>query len=260
MWGWPSCLLQSTGGGTNRILLASALSSMLCTIVYKCYMQQLHHTCQNCVYQSPPALDVISCVQQHMVICSCQGRQRQHMDLAVSPSLDLVSGMLPATLRVSPTLGQFQSKLKAVLFRSAYDSARSWLLRLLELRLTNFPTYLLTYMGIISQNRVSRHDCIIAVSLGCFVSLGTSLFQTNWHHLMPSSICRHHWSSASILHVSIFDTAQQSKPYRNTGWDARVVQLQLEDGAKIMQSWCEKSPWCNNAQLNNVQLLIQDVI
>ena len=36
MWGWLSCLLQSTGGGTNRILLASALSSMLCTIVYKC--------------------------------------------------------------------------------------------------------------------------------------------------------------------------------------------------------------------------------
>jgi len=31
---------------------------------------------------------------------------------------------LPATLRVSPTLGQFQSKLKAVLFRSAY---KTWL-------------------------------------------------------------------------------------------------------------------------------------
>ena len=29
---------------------------------------------------------------------------------------------LPATLRVSPTLGQFQSKLKAVLFRSAYET------------------------------------------------------------------------------------------------------------------------------------------
>ena len=42
-----------------------------------------------CVYQSPPALDVISCVQQHMVICSCQGRQRQHADLAVSQSPDL---------------------------------------------------------------------------------------------------------------------------------------------------------------------------
>ena len=29
---------------------------------------------------------------------------------------------LPATLRVSPTIGQFQSKLKAVLFRSAYET------------------------------------------------------------------------------------------------------------------------------------------
>jgi len=28
MWGWPSCLLQSAGGEANKILLASALSSM----------------------------------------------------------------------------------------------------------------------------------------------------------------------------------------------------------------------------------------
>jgi len=64
-----------------------------------------------------------------------------------------------------------QRKLKAVLFPSAYetwllhftvfllsiswqehptrhDSARSWLLRLLELRLTNFPTYLLTFVTV----------------------------------------------------------------------------------------------------------------
>ena len=31
-------------------------------------------------------------------------------------------------------------------------------------------------------NRVSWRDWIIAVSLGCFVSLCTSLFQTNWYH------------------------------------------------------------------------------
>ena len=34
---------------------------------------------------------------------------------------------------------------------------------------------------------------------------------------MQSSIHRHHWSSASILHVSVFDIAQQSEPYRNIG-------------------------------------------
>ena len=66
----------------------------------------------------------------------------------------------------------------------------------------------------ICPNRVSRHDWIIAVSLGCFVSLHTSSFR---NHLMPSSICRYHWSSASILRASVFDDAQQSEPYRNIG-------------------------------------------
>ena len=69
----------------------------------------------------------------------------------------------------------------------------------------------------IYPNRVSRRDWIIAVSLGCFVSLSTSSFHTNWYHLMPSSIRRHHWSSASILRASVLDIAQQSKPYRNIG-------------------------------------------
>ena len=57
----------------------------------------------------------------------------------------------------------------------------------------------LSSMRIICPNRVSRSKWIIAVSLGCFVSLRTSSFRTNWYHLMPSSIRRHHWSRASIL-------------------------------------------------------------
>jgi len=36
------------------------------------------------------------------------------------------------------------------------------------------------------------------VSLGCPVSLRTSLFRTNWYHLIPSRICRHHWSKADL--------------------------------------------------------------
>jgi len=75
----------------------------------------------------------------------------------------------------------------------------------------------LSSMRIICPNRVSRRDWIIAVSLGCFVSLRTSSFRTNWYHLMPSSIRRHHWSSASILRASVLDIAQQSEPYRNIG-------------------------------------------
>ena len=113
------------------------------------YTQQLHHTCQNCVYQSPPALDVISCVQQHMAICSCQGRQRQHTDLAVSPSPDLVCGISYLRLCVYHRhLDRFKASWRQYFFArpTRHDSARSWLLRLLELRLTNFPTYLLTYL------------------------------------------------------------------------------------------------------------------
>jgi len=72
----------------------------------------------------------------------------------------------------------------------------------------------LSSMPIICPNMVSRRDWIIAVSLGCFLSLRTSSLHTNWYHLMPSSIRRHHWSSASILRVSIIDIAQQSEPYR----------------------------------------------
>jgi len=75
----------------------------------------------------------------------------------------------------------------------------------------------LSSMRIICPNRVSRCDWIIAVSLGWFVSLRTSSFRTDWYHLMPSSICRHHWSSASILRASVLDIAQQSVPYRNIG-------------------------------------------
>ena len=57
----------------------------------------------------------------------------------------------------------------------------------------------LSSMRIICQHSVSRRDWIIAVSLGCFVSLRTSSFRTNWYHSMPSSIRRHHWSSASVI-------------------------------------------------------------
>ena len=57
----------------------------------------------------------------------------------------------------------------------------------------------LSSMHIICPNKVSRRDWIIAVSLGCFVSLRTSSFRTNWYHLMPSSIRRHHWSCMCVM-------------------------------------------------------------
>ena len=48
----------------------------------------------------------------------------------------------------------------------------------------------LSSMRIICPNRVSQRNWIIASSV-----------PTNWYRLMPSSICRHHWSSASILRI-----------------------------------------------------------
>ena len=91
-------------------------------------------------------------------------------------------------------------------------------------------------MRIICPNRVSRRDWIIAVSLGWFVSLRTSSFRTNWYHLISSSICRHHWSSASILHASVLDIAQQSEPYRNIG---KMHVLYSLNFVEMTDSWQE---------------------
>jgi len=54
---------------------------------------------------------------------------------------------------------------------------------------------------------------IIAVRLGCLVILLTSSLQTDWCHLIPSSVLRHHWSRASILRASTLVIAQHSDPY-----------------------------------------------
>jgi len=91
----------------------------------------------------------------------------------------------------------------------------------------------LSSMRIICPNRVNRRDWIIAVSLGCFVSLRAS-FRINWYHLMPSSIRRHHWSSASILHASVLDIAQQSEPYRNIG---KMLVLYSFNFVEIGEPW-----------------------
>ena len=97
---------------------------------------------------------------------------------------------------------------------------------------------------LICPNRVSRRDWIIAVSLGCFVSLRTSSFHTNWYHLMPSSICRHHWSSASILSASVLDIGQQSEPYRNIGKYTRcTASTSLRWRAVTSKSYFLSSAW-----------------
>jgi len=125
----------------------------------------------------------------------------------------------------------------------------------------------LSSMRIICPNRVSRHDWIVAVSLGCFVSLRTSSLCTNWYHLMPSSIRIHHWSSASILHASVLDIAQQSEPYRNIGkihvlYSFNFVEMASRD--LQYNSWQIKSCICSikrhHFQLNNPDFKITELL
>jgi len=95
----------------------------LCTIVHKC----LHAA-------APPYLSEL-CIPVSTSAGCYFLRSATYGDLLVprtststyGPRSFAISGpsvwnKLPATLRVSPTLGQFQSKLKAVLFRSAYET------------------------------------------------------------------------------------------------------------------------------------------
>jgi len=117
----------------------------------------------------------------------------------------------------------------------------------------------LSSMRIICPNRVSRRYWIIAVSLGCFVSLRTSSFHTNWCHLMPNSIGRHHWSSASILRASVLDIAQQSEPYSNIGkmhvlYSFNFVEMTSRD----LQIWFSKL--CMAARVMALRRLMSQVL
>ena len=62
--------------------------------------------------------------------------------------------------------------------------------------------------------RESQRAWTVAERCGCSVFRLTSSFRTWWYHLISSSLCRHHWSRASILCTSILATAQDSEPYR----------------------------------------------
>jgi len=58
---------------------------------------------------------------------------------------------------------------------------------------------------------------------------------------MPSSIRRHHWSSASILHASVLDIAQQSEPYRNIGKIHMLYSFNfVEVVSRDLQIWFSK--------------------
>ena len=88
-----------------------------------------------------------------------------------------------------------------------------------------------------------RCEWIIAVRLGCLVFLLTSSLQTNWCHLIPSSVLKYHWSRASILRGSTLVIAQHSDPYRKIGrihvsYNFSFVGIEMRDFQKWLSRLC----------------------
>ena len=86
-------------------------------------------------------------------------------------------------------------------------------------------------------------DWIITVRLGCLVILLTSSLQTNWCHLIPSSVLKHHWSRASIVHASTLAIAQHLDLYRKIGgiqvlYNFRFVGIEIRDFQKWLSWLC----------------------
>jgi len=74
----------------------------------------------NKIRSTSPTADLSYLIHDYQLASTRYGHLTSFHRFTVSgPS---VWNKLPATLRVSPTLGQFQSKLKAVLFCSAYET------------------------------------------------------------------------------------------------------------------------------------------
>jgi len=84
-------------------------------------------------------------------------------------------------------------------------------------------------MRILCPNRVSRHDWIIAVSLGCFVSLRTSLFRTNWYHMMPQ-VVYFFWDTV------YFHETNQSATTQCQNFNIRIVRMKNKVTNGIIQA------------------------
>ena len=105
-----------------------------------------------------------------------------------------------------------------------------------------------SYICAMCLNKDRCRDWIIAVTFGCLVSLLSSSLRTNWCHLSASSVLKHHWSRASILHASTLVTAQHSDPYRKTGRMQVLYNfslVEIETRLPGMQTWKGKcSRYC----------------
>jgi len=77
--------------------------------------------------------------------------------------------------------------------------------------------------------------------------------------LMPSSIRRHHWSSASILRASVLDIAQQSKPYRNIG-KIHVLKYSFNFVDMASRVLVVVGQWCGQFRRGHLSWLVSDVV
>ena len=142
-----------------------------------------------------------------------------------SPSPDLVSGISYLRLCVyHRQLDSFKASWRQYFFArpTRHDSARSWLLRLLELRLTNFPTYLLqTSWSIVSnangwfcwttertKERVRWSDPCCTGTTGAKEEEEV-YYTVNEPDTSASWMCSNPWWSSVFIQISSFHSAYE---------------------------------------------------
>jgi len=100
---------------------------------------------------------------------------------------------------------------------------------------------------------------------GCLVNLLTSSLRTCWCQLIPSSILRHHWSSASILRTSFLVIAQHSEPQRKIGrmqvlYSFNFYLLTIRFGVGKENSPCRHTCKCSEEWYSTWERLQQNYI
>jgi len=95
------------------------------------------------------------------------------------------------------------------------------------------------------------HDWIIAVRLGCLVIFLTPWLRTNWCHLIPSSVLKHHWWKPSILYASTLVIAQHSDVHR------KIDSIQVQWWLKLSECFLvDVFQWMSCCHLCNTGLCI----
>ena len=117
--------------------------------------------------------------------------------------------------------------------RSAPSSSRSSMVVLVVFQYTEGEEVKISFASTLSSiraicpNRVICRAWIISVSRGWLVWHRTSSLEMKWYHLMLTSIWRHHWWRALILHWSFLGNRPALWPIQETRQYTGVVEPQL---------------------------------